>query len=257
MGINSNKTVPRYRFLFLVILASLIALRFPIAEASSNWWDAGSKLLNSLTANPKGISITTEEIAAALKDALHIGTENVVGQLGQLDGFNADTAIHIPLPQELQSVKSMLGKVGMSWLSDDLELKLNRAAEIATPKAKKLFWQAISEMTFDDVKTIYNGPNDAATRYFQRKMSPALASEMRPVVELSLQKVGAVQAYDNVMGKYKSLPFVPDVKTDLTNHVVAKGMEGIFYYVAKEEAAIREDPARQTTELLKKVFGAR
>ncbi|MDH3393507.1 MAG: DUF4197 domain-containing protein [Desulfobulbaceae bacterium] len=34
-------------------------------------------------------------------------------------------------------------------------------------------------------------------------------------------------------------------------------MDGIFYYVAKEEAAIRENPVRQTTDLLKRVFGAK
>ncbi|MBT3386843.1 MAG: DUF4197 family protein, partial [Desulfobacula sp.] len=45
-----------------------------------------------------------------------------------------------------------------------------------------------------------------------------------------------------------------DVKADLTDHVVEKGMDGIFYYMAKEEAAIRQNPVKRTTELLKKVF---
>ncbi len=34
-----------------------------------------------------------------------------------------------------------------------------------------------------------------------------------------------------------------------------KGLEGLFYYLAQEEAAIRSDPVKQTTELLKRVFG--
>jgi hypothetical protein len=59
------------------------------------------------------------------------------------------------------------------------------------------------------------------------------------------------------MGKYKALPLVPDVKANLTDHVVQKGMDGIFYYLAKEEAAIRNNPVKQTTNLLKKVFGAK
>ena len=96
---------------------------------------------------------------------------------------------------------------------------------------------------------------DAATKYFQRKMSPALAQEMRPLVEDSLSDVGAIKAYDNVMGQYLSIPFVPDVKANLADHVIEKGMDGIFYYLAQEEAAIRQNPARQTTDLLKRVFG--
>ena len=59
------------------------------------------------------------------------------------------------------------------------------------------------------------------------------------------------------MGKYKTLPFVPDVNADLTSYTIDKGLAGIFHYVAKEEAAIRQNPAKQTTDLLKKVFGAK
>lgn len=198
---------------------------------------------------------TLGEIGAAFKQALRIGSGNVVSQLSAENGFNNDSAIHIPLPENLMTVKKTLSKIGLSSIVNNLELKLNRAAELATSKAKQLFWQAITEMTFSDVMDIYEGPKDSATRYFKKKMSASLSNEMRPIVKNSLAKVGAIKAYDNVMGKYQSLPFMPDVKADLTNHVVQKGMDGIFHYIAKEEASIRQDPVRQTTALLKKVFG--
>jgi len=38
---------------------------------------------------------------------------------------------------------------------------------------------------------------------------------------------------------------------------VEKGMAGIFYYIGREEAAIRENPAKRTSEILQKVFGGR
>ncbi len=187
---------------------------------------------------------------------MRVGTETVVGQLGQTDGFNADPAIHIPLPENMKKVKSALAAVGMSSMMDDLELKLNRAAEQATPPAKELFWKSIEDMTLEDVKGIYNGPDDSATRYFQGKMSEPLATAMQPIVENALNQVGAVQSYDAVMGQYATLPFVPNVKADLNSYVVNKGMEGIFHYLAVEEAAIREDPVKRTTDILQKVFGA-
>ena len=77
---------------------------------------------------------------------------------------------------------------------------------------------------------------------------------MKPVIDEALSEVGAIKSYDNMIKQYKSIPFVPDVKADLTEHVVEKGMDGIFYYMAKEEAAIRQNPVKRTTELLKKVF---
>ena len=57
------------------------------------------------------------------------------------------------------------------------------------------------------------------------------------------------------MDKYRSIPLVPDVKADLNSYVTQKGIDGIFYYLAKEEAAIRKDPAKRTTEILRRVFG--
>lgn len=200
--------------------------------------------------------LSNAEISDGLVEALRVGTERVVDQVGAADGYNLDPDIHIPLPGALKDVQKALKGVGMADMADDLELRLNRAAEAAAPEAKELFWQAIGEMTFDDVQKIYNGPDDAATRYFQDKMTPPLAERMQPIVDRSLADVGAIQSYDAMMAEYETLPFVPGAKADLTDYAVDKGMDGIFHYVAIEEAAIRNDPAARTTELLQKVFGA-
>ncbi|MEE4111601.1 MAG: DUF4197 domain-containing protein [Desulfobacteraceae bacterium] len=239
-----------------VVIVGLVVFFGVATVARGGWLDKGFDVLKALGGTTGKTGLSSADIGSAFKEALHIGTENVVTRLGRNDGFNADPAIHIPLPGQMETVRSALAKIGMSQSLDDLELKLNRAAENATPKAKTLFVDAISAMTFDDVKTIYNGPDDSATRYFRGKMTPGLTREIEPVVTESLSHVGAIQTYDNIMVQYRALPFVPDIKADLNAHVIQKSLDGIFYYVAKEEAAIRQDPARQTTALLKRVFGA-
>lgn len=238
------------------ILLQLVLLQ--TASARMNWLKSGQELLGTVTASPQNqaSSLSGSEIASGLKDALRVGTETVVGQLGQTDGFNADPAIHIPLPASLQQVKTALATIGMSTMVDDLELKLNRAAEEATVPAKAIFWDSIEAMTLDDVQDIYNGPDDAATRYFESRMSEPLAAAMQPFVAEALNQSGAILAYGAVMGQYDSLPFLPDVKSNLNSYVVSKGMEGIFHYLAIEEAAIRKEPVKRTTEILQKVFGA-
>jgi hypothetical protein len=248
--------------LFRILVLCLAVLATGIsATASNTWLQKGTDTLKSLggTDTQTAVSGTSPalpmtDVVAGLKEALTVGSGNVVQKLGQTDGFYKDPQVRIPLPGTLARVKSALDKVGMSGYADDLELKLNRAAEAATPKARDLFMTAISQMTFEDARAILNGPEDAATQYFKAKMSPELAAAMTPVVEDSLSEVGAVQSYDRMMGQYASLPFVPDVKADLTGHVVDKGMDGIFHYMAKEEAGIRKDPVKRTTDLLKRVF---
>jgi len=239
--------------------AACLVVLVPCGATAIDWFKTGKDLLQGApqAQNTSLSSLTDSEIGAGLKDALKVGTERVVGQLGQSDGFNADPLVHIPLPDQLEKVRSVLGAIGQAGMLDDLELKLNRAAEVATPKAKQLFWESIQEMSIEDVQKIYNGPDDAATQYFRAKMSQPLAEAMSPIVDDSMAQVGAVQSYNAVMGQYSAIPFVPDVKADLTTYVVEKGTDGIFFYLAREEAAIRQDPVKRTTELLQTVFGAK
>jgi len=237
---------------------------FTMSQAQASWLDQGAELLKSIqqsqTDSNKSSStslsdLSSADIEKAFKEALSKGTQTVVGQLGVKDGFNADPKIHIPLPKTLKKVQSTLDQFGMGDYMDDVEVKLNRAAEAATPEAKALFIDAIKEMSFEDVQKIYKGPEDSATQYLKEKTSPKIRAKMEPIIARTLNEVGAVKAYDKAISKYKKMPFVPDVKADLLNHVLDKGMDGIFYYIAKEEAAIRKDPVKQTTDLLKKVFG--
>ncbi len=200
--------------------------------------------------------LSDQEIGRGLREALKVGVGTVVSQVGATDGYNADPRIHVPLPDSLGTVQKTLARIGMPDLMDDLELRLNRAAEAAAPEARDVFWQAIREMTLDDVRQIYDGPDDAATRYLERTMSDPLIARMQPIVDASLSQAGAVRAYDNALAQYKAIPFVPDAKADLTQHVLERALEGLFLYLGEEEAAIRQNPAKRTTELLQKVFGA-
>lgn len=203
-----------------------------------------------------GSLLGNQEIADGLREALQVGTDRVVTAIGRTDGFNADPEIHIPLPNYMQDVQSALELIGAGDMGKDLELKLNRAAEAAVPEARELFVDAITQMTLEDVKAIYNGPDDAATRFFQRTMTPGLQERMRPIVTAAMSEVGAVQSYDAMMSSYANIPLMPDVKGELSDYAVGKTMDGLFYKLAIEEAAIRQDPAKRTTALLQKVFGS-
>jgi hypothetical protein len=250
---------PSYFALAGLLAAAVIAVP---ASAQLDLKKLGSDLLKGTTtpsttgsSAPGTTALSNPDIISGLKEALRVGADNVVGRLGTSGGFSDDAAVHIPLPASLQQAKSLLARFGTTGLFDDLELRLNRAAEAATPKTKELFVKAIQDMSLDDARAIYEGPKDAATRYFQSKMTPELSAAMRPVVEESLADVGAIQAYDNAMAEYRKLPMVPDVKANLTEYVVEKGLDGIFHYLAQEEAAIRTNPVARTTDLLKRVFG--
>jgi len=238
------------RLLSGVTLAALIG----IAGCSSD--DALSTLQKSGLLDAADGSLSINEITRGLKEALSKGSSSVVAQLGRAGGFNSDNNIRVPLPRAMLKARDYAAKIGLDRSFNDLESKLNEAAERATPKAKALFLGAIRDMSVDDAKGILRGPDDAATSYFRNKTQAQLSSAMRPLVDESLAQVGAVNSFNKLLKSYRRIPGAPEVEADLTAHVVEKGMQGIFYYLATEEKQIRDNPAKRTSELLQKVFAA-
>ena len=197
--------------------------------------------------------LSRQTIADGLREALVVGSQRAVDQLGTTDGFAA-SVFRIPLPEPLQQARSVASRFGMGGMFDELELKLNRAAEEAAPKAASLFAGAVRQMTFSDVMGIYNGPEDAATAYLRRTTEQQLSGQMRPIIERSLASVGAVGAFEELAGRYNRLPLVEPIEADVSQHVLGYANDAIFKQLAVEEAAIRENPAQRTTELLRRVF---
>lgn len=199
-------------------------------------------------------ALSNDDIVSGLKEALRVGAGNVVDQLGTADGFWKDEAVRIALPGPLQKVDSTLNKFGLGALTDNVKERMNRAAEAAVPEARELFMNAVSDMSITDAANILKGEEDAATQYFREKMEPDLRERMSPIVVSSIDQVGVVGAAENAI---KKVPFggsVPNLSDEVTNHVLDGAIDGVFYYLAKEEAAIRENPAKRTTDILKKVF---
>lgn len=224
----------------------------------------GSNALDSITGGESGsgasggaaAGLSEGTVADGLREALAVGTERVIGQLGATDGFLDDPTVHIPLPDDLKRAQDLLDAAGLGSYGEEVEKRLNRGAEEAMPEAGAILGGSIRQMTLADAKSILNGPEDAATQFFRRTAGPEIEDRLRPVIESSLSEVGALSALDSMISKYKTLPFVPDVKGDLITHATDEAMNGLFHYLAEEEAAIRANPAERTTDLLKTVFGS-
>jgi hypothetical protein len=200
--------------------------------------------------------LTDEQIIEGLKEALKVGTDNSVNNAHQTDGYFLNAFIKIPFPQDAEFVKTALEAIGLSTITDELVLKLNRCAEDAADEAKPIFVNAIVNMSFSDAVGILNGPDDAATQYLKSTTYDQLKAAFKPDIENSLESVGANTAWTNVMTAYNAIPLHDPVNTDLPDYTTGKALDGLFYLVAQEEAKIRTDPAARITEILQKVFGS-
>lgn len=198
--------------------------------------------------------LSNEKIISGLKEALEVGTENTVNLTGITDGYLKNEAIKILLPDKLQKMDKALRLVGLGPQVDEFVVSMNRSAEQASPLAKPIFKEAVTEMSFEDAQNILNGGDTAATDYFKEKTQGKLADAFKPKVTEAMDQVGVAAQYKSLVGQYASLPFVNAEQFDLDNYVVGKSLDGLFHMLAQEEQKIRADPAARVTDLLKEVF---
>jgi len=234
--------------------AAAFFLLLAVSPASAQF-DKMLKGLGSLSGG--GGSLSDAKIGSGLQEALKVGTENAVGQTGTVDGFLKNKAIKILMPKSLQTMEKPLRLVGYGPQIDEFVVGMNRAAEKAVPFAKDIFWAAIGEMSFDDARKILNGNDTAATDYFKSKTSKKLQTAFLPSVKEVMDQVGVNRQYNDLIGKYKDVPFSKNIAFDANQYVTEKATDGLFFVVGQEEKKIRTNPAARATDLLKEVFGSR
>jgi len=208
--------------------------------------DASKTLTNALGA---------EDMNAAILEALSVGIERAIELLGKQGGYLDDAQVRIPMPDNLQKVESLLRKFGQDKYADRFIKTMNRAAEQAVPQTTQIFLDTIKGMSVEDAKKLLNGPDDAATRYFETKTSPQLEKVIRPIVSRTMNDVGVTSAYKKLVSKADFLgDYVDKDSLDIDAFVTRKTMDGLFIKLAKEEAKIRTTPVARSTDLLQKVF---
>jgi len=213
------------------------------------------QLKNRAEAVVKGDTpLSQEEVGTGLKEALDAGVGEAVSFLSAENGY-LGSSYKILVPEEAQQVVSRLkGIPGFGDLEQQLEEKMNRAAELAVAKAKPIFVDAIRQLTFKDAMSLLLGDPDAATRFLERTTTQSLTAAFLPIIQASLDEVNAREYWRTAVTAYNRIPLTKQTNPELDQHVTQKALQGLFGLVEVKERNIRENPALRTSELLRKVF---
>ena len=237
----------------------LLILMVPLALAlggcagsdagTQQWIDLGMQVAKQAGGNQES------QAGAGLREALGIGAERATTTLAKPGGYLKNPLVHIALPEPLQPVAKTLRGVGLGRYVDELESDMNVSAEIAAANAAPIFRQAVAKMTVQDALVIVRGDDTAGTRYFRQQTEGQLLAAFRPAIQEGMRKTGYYDSYRALLDKYNALPLAQKPNLDLEQYVLDGAMNGLFLKLGDEEKAIRTDPAKRTTELLRKVFG--
>ena len=238
------------------------------AQTLKDWVNKANTVVNGGSGNNSttggnnnggiGSNLSNNEIVSALRQALEIGTKNASGRLNVTNGFFGNQMIKVLMPPEARQIETTLRSLGMGAQVDKAILSMNRAAEDAAGKAVPIFVNAITGMSIQDGLSILQGGNGAATNFLKNRTTASLTTAFRPVIQNSLNSVGATRYWADIVNIYNRLPTVRNkVNPDLAGYVTERALNGLFVTIADEENKIRLDPASRVTDLLKKVFGSK
>lgn len=252
-----------HRRIFLLGLTAL-ATTTPPALADDDLWSWGKKLFGKAktkTIDPQGtVSVANTGLSIldadqGLRQALSIGIDAVVAQLGAPGGFFNDGKIQIPLPKTLRKARKFAKPLGMAGAFDNLQENMNRGAEAAMPEAKALLKSAVTSMSVEDAVGIVRGPDDSATEYLRSSMEPSLITAFTPIIRGTLDQSGALSAGKSLADRFALGSYAEQAGDKLTAHVVKGALKGSFYYLAEQERAIRANPGNFASDIIRKVFG--
>lgn len=265
-------------------ISIILALFLSSNLAYANWQDLAGSVLKSVTENKSTNTTSTSNsstlsnstISSGLKEALKKGVQTAVETLGKKNGYYDNSLVKIPLPDNLDKIKSVVAKAGGEKYITDLELAINNAASEAAPKTAQIFLNSIEKISISDATNILNGQNNAATNYFKSNTLEDLKKLISPIVKKSISNNQVASYYQSFNSFYKSNlknyvdnnsvmsyaksfgvdSYIPgNSDENLDDYITNKAIAGLFTMIEKEETAIRENPIERTTSLLKQVFG--
>lgn len=254
-----------------LLLTSTLALSMDFGNMIKGAVESTTTKESSTTSSKSNLSDSL--VTSGLKEALKIGVDYGVTELGKENGYLSNAKI--PLPKNLQSVEKLVRKAGGDKIADDLILSMNKAATQAAPKTATIFVDAVDKMTLDDAQKILTGDKNAATDYFSKNTTTSLQKMISPIIKESMADNSVASYYDTfnkyyqsnaksltensqVMGLAKQFgadKYIPASDKDIDAYVTDEAIKGLFKMIGEKEASIRTDSVAQTTSLLKQVFG--
>lgn len=191
-------------------------------------------------------------LVEAIRRLLSLSAQRAFASLVRENGFFNDQIARISVPDALGGSRgtSILAAVfGSAVFRNRLTKQVNRAAEKGAEMAAPVVAEAVLNMGIPDAAAIIRGGGSGATDLLKSAMGEKLLVTMLPGVDKGLK------LFDNAV-VVEALRAATNIDfAGLRDDVTRKASDSIYRAIAREEVAIRSDPASTNDPLLIGVFG--
>jgi len=191
--------------------------------------------------------LSSSQMAEGLKSGLGSALEGALGKLTQPD------ALQVSPPSALAKLEAATGNAGAAG---SLSSTLSAVAAKVAPQTADFLRDAFKDVKIEDAKAVLSGGADAGTQYLRKTMGPAVREKLLPVVKEAMASAGVADKAKSLLASAGPFAALAGGKSlsDIDGYVCDQVMDKSFQLMAKEEAAIRANPALLKNPLAEKVF---
>lgn len=215
-------------------------------------WVLASPLAGVLT--PRAFAATPLEALSqadagqALRDLLQRSAKTAVLRAGRENGFLLNPQIRIGLLKNHRKAETVLRALGYGQQVDAFVLGMNRAAEMALPKAEGVIQEQLGtqlgKLSAADAKPLLTGQSGAASAYFRKQAEAALIVTLRQSVREVADKSGLSSGYGTLAATLMRLANIASDQGMIEEYVSQKAAAGFFIETAEAERGLRLVPAQ-------------
>jgi hypothetical protein len=177
-----------------------------------------------------------------LREILADSAEASADELDGKRGFRQLPARRIAIPIIMSPMIRTLDGICHCSKVDELENRMNQAAERAMHSGMPGIQRIIHQTHFEEPRAIVRGSSDAAASTMRTQHEQAMWNHMRGVVADEMVRNGTVELHERLRGLYTDLPFHHAPEYSLEDHVTDHAMTGFWTVLGEQEARIRRNP---------------
>lgn len=237
-----------------------MSIRRPLRVALSFFLTSVALSLSAAESAKTGVSPEALKAAGLTSAQLLTGAKTGLGMLVDFAATEMAKpgAVNVSAPSSMAKLESALKRLNQSAAFDSFKASLNQSAVSVAPQTTALLKGAIGPLTLADASSLLGGAPDSATRLLRKTAEANLRTKLMPLVSQAVAANGTAAKAKDLLAKagpMAAMMGVPSVG-DLENHVLNQVLETSFGYLAKQEAAVRANPAALKDALAAKVFAS-
>lgn len=145
------------------------------------------------------VALATSAVGVAvIKNVLLGGITKGLGIFKNKDAFLQNNLIDKALPQQLQDINSVLGKVAPNLVAKEKDY-IAQAAAYTVNISEPILKNAVNSLTTEDITRIAQGGSGMATQILKEKTQTQLVAAISPKVDEKLNEFGIVKSINTAL----------------------------------------------------------